>query len=116
MAHRLLAIVPDGLEAEEPIEEIRRHGGDGVELRIVVPAVEATPFRHTLGDVDEPRRQAEERLGSTLRALRGAGLAAAGEVGDPDPVQAAQDALLKQPAGEIPVFEHEGGASRWVEE
>jgi hypothetical protein len=116
MAHRLLAIMPDGLEAGESIEEIRRHGGDGVELRIVVPAVEASPFRHTLGDIDEPREHARERLESTLRALRQEGLSAAGEIGDPDPIQAAQDALLKAPADEILIFEHEAAQARWFEE
>ena len=69
MAHRVLAIVTDGLEGDEPIEEIRRHGED-VELRVVVPAVEATAFRHTLGDVDEPRQEAEERLERLLGRSR----------------------------------------------
>lgn len=114
MAHRVLAIVTDGLEGHETSEEIRRRGGD-VELRVVVPAVEATVFRHTLGDIDEPRREAEERLEATLRSLRRDGVAADGEVGDPDPVQAAQDALLKAPADEILIFEHEEAQSRWFE-
>jgi len=37
-------------------------------------------------------------------------------VGDPDPIQAAQDALLKAPADEIVIFEHEGAQARWFEE
>lgn len=114
MGHRVLAIVADGLEGRETAEEIRRRGGD-VELRVVVPAVEASPFRHTLGDVDEPRRDASERLAETLRELRREGVKAEGEVGDPDPVQAAQDALLKEPADEILIFEHEESDSRWFE-
>lgn len=116
--HRVLAIVTDGLEGEEPIEEIRRLAdGEGVELRVVVPAVEATSFRHTLGDVDEPRHEAEERLRRCLRTLERNGLGAAtGEVGDPDPVQAAQDALLRAPADEVLIFEHDSAHSRWFEE
>ncbi|HEX3238921.1 MAG TPA: hypothetical protein VHR18_02155 [Solirubrobacterales bacterium] len=117
MSHRLLAIVTDEIEGPEPIEEIRRAGnGDGVELRVVVPAVEANPLRHTLGDVDEPRAEAEERLGRVLATLRGNGIEAAGEVGDPDPVQAAQDALLKAPADEVLIFEHEDAQARWFEQ
>jgi hypothetical protein len=116
MTHRLLAIVPDGIEAGEPLEEIRRRGGEGVELRVVVPAVEAGPFRHTMGDVDGPREEAEERLESTLRVLRQGGLSAAGGIGDPDPIQAAQDALLEQPADEILIFEHEAAQARWFED
>jgi hypothetical protein len=115
--HRLLAIVTDSLEGPEPIEEIRRagNGGEG-EVRVVVPAVEATAFRHTLGDIDEPKQQAEERLRAALDALSRNGVTATGEVGDPDPVQAAQDALLKAPADEVVIFERESDQARWFEE
>jgi hypothetical protein len=115
MAHRVLAIVTDELRPREGAEEIRR-GGEDVELWVVVPATEASSLRHTLGDVDEPRREAAERLDETLAALRRDGLDAAGEVGDPDPVQAAQDALLKEPADEVLIFEHEASQSRWFEQ
>jgi hypothetical protein len=114
---RVLAVVTDDLADSDSIEEIRREaGGDGVELRVVVPAVEASPFRHTLGDVDEPRKHAEARLQASLQYLRENGLPASGEVGDPDPVQAAQDALQKQPADEILIFERAGSGSRWFED
>jgi hypothetical protein len=115
VSRRVLAIVTDELHFHEGVEEIRRQGED-VELRVVVPATEATPLRHTLGDVDEPRREAAERLEETLGALRRDGISVAGEVGDPDPVQAAQDALLKAPADEVVIFEHESSQSRWFEQ
>jgi hypothetical protein len=117
--HRVLAIVTGALEDPEPIEQIRRAGngvGAGAEVRVVVPAVEATSFRHTLGDIDEPRREAEERLRAALDSLAGSGIRASGEVGDPDPVQAAQDALLKGPADEVLIFEHESEQARWFEQ
>lgn len=115
--HRLLAIVTERLDGSEPIDEIRRAGnGNGAEVRVVVPAVEATAFRHTLGDIDEPKRQAEERLRAVLDTLSRNGVKASGEVGDPDPIQAAQDALLKAPADEVLIFEHESDQARWFEE
>jgi hypothetical protein len=115
---RLLAIVTDALEGPQPIEEIRRagNGGGTTEVRLVVPAVEATAFRHALGDVDEPKKRAEERLQVSLERLREAGVGASGEVGDPDPVQAAQDALLKAPADEVVIFERESTQARWFEQ
>jgi len=114
---RVLAIVPDALQAGEEIDEVRRAAdGRGTELHVVVPAVEATAFRHTMGDVDEPKQQAEERLRASLSSLRESGIEASGEVGDPDPVQAAQDALLKAPADEVLIFEHEAQQARWFEE
>jgi hypothetical protein len=116
----LLAIVADDPIGAEPLRQIRPSGsGNGageVDLRVVVPAVEASPFRHTLGDVDQPTREAEARLRRVLEELRANGIEAAGEVGDPDPVQAAQDALLKRPADEIVIFEHEGEQARWFED
>jgi hypothetical protein len=114
---RLLAIVTDALDGPEPIEEIRRAGnGAGTEVRVVVPAIEATSFRHTLGDIDEPKREAEERLRAALDSLSRGGVNASGGVGDPDPVQAAQDALLEAPADEVVIFERESGQARWFEE
>lgn len=118
MTRRLLAVVTGDPLGSEPISEIRANGGRGseVELRVVVPAVEANAFRHTLGDVDKPRREAEARLERVLEELRANGVEAGGEVGDPDPIQAAQDALLKEPADEIVIFEHERAQARWFEE
>jgi len=120
MAHRLLAIVTDDPLGPEPLREIRpggTHGrGNEVDLRVAVPAVEANALRHTLGDIDAPRREAEARLGRVLEELHANGIEATGEVGDPDPIQAAQDALLKAPADEIVIFEHEHAQARWFEE
>jgi len=120
MARRLLAIVTADPIGPESLREIRLAGpqdrGNEADLRVVVPAVEASAFRHTLGDIDEPKREAEARLGRVLEELRANGIEAAGEVGDPDPIQAAQDALLKAPADEIVIFAHERAQAHWFEE
>jgi hypothetical protein len=116
MPHRVVAVVTDELHGTEPIEQLRSGAaGDGVEVRVVVPAVEASPLEHTLGDVDHPRQEAEERLERVLRHLGGGSLEVSGEVGDPDPVQAAQDALLVAPADEVLIFEHCEAESKWYE-
>lgn len=116
MPRRVIAIVTDELHGPEPLEQMQVNAnGDGVEVRVVVPAVEASPFRHTMGDIDEPKQRAEERLERNLKLLREGGVQVSGEVGDPDPVQAAQDALLKGPADEILIFEHPEGEAEWYE-
>lgn len=118
MPRRVIAIVTETLQGGEPAEELAksRGGGSPDDVRIVVPAVEASPLRHALGDIDESRGRAERRLEATLRNMRAKGLDASGEVGDPDPVQAAQDALLKAPADEVVFFERGGNESpRWYE-
>jgi hypothetical protein len=117
MTRQVIAILTDNLHGSEPVEQILANADqDGVELRIVIPAVEANALRHTLGDIDEPNREAEERLERALQTLRNNGIAVSGEVGDPDPVQAAQDALLKAPADEVLIFEHCEEQSKWYEE
>jgi len=116
MTHRLIAVAPDGLHGEESLQQLRAGlDGEGVEVRVVVPAVEPNPLRHTMGDVDEPRQEAEQRLQETLELLRQGGFEASGEVGDSDPVLAAKDALLKGPADEVLIFEHTAEQERWYE-
>src|SRR5690348_2581833 len=105
-SQRLLAIVTDTVEGTESIDELCRGECDDVEVRLVIPAVEESPLEHVMGDVDQPHREAGERLETSLEALRRRGIEASGEVGDPDPVLAAQDALRKGPADEIVIFEH----------
>jgi len=117
MSRRVIAILTDNLHGSEPVEQILANADqDGVDLRIVVPATEVNALRHTLGDIDEPKHEAEERLRRALSTLRGTGIEVSGEVGDPDPVQAAQDALLKAPADEVLIFEHCEEQSKWYEE
>ncbi|MGD9735607.1 MAG: hypothetical protein AB7V58_08375 [Solirubrobacterales bacterium] len=116
MSRQVVAVVTDTLQGDEPVRELTRSAdGEGVEVRLVVPAVEANVLRHTMGDIDEPRQRAEKRLAASLRYLQQHGVQAQGEVGDPDPVQAAQDALLKAPADEVVFFEYEKGEERWFE-
>jgi hypothetical protein len=117
MSRSVLAIVTDTFHGAEPIDEIRgRADGNGLAVRVVVPAVEANVLRHTLGDVDEPKELAGERLRAALALLRAQGVEAIGAVGDPDPIQAAQDALLESPADEVLIFEHGEGQARWYED
>lgn len=116
MPRRVIAVVTDELHGDEPVEQICRDvDGGGVDVRVVVPAIESGPLEHTLGDVDEPRHQAEERLERVLQLLQQRNVTVSGEVGDPDPVRAAQDALLKEPADEVLIFEHCESQAQWYE-
>src|SRR5882672_6253090 len=110
MADRsLIAIVTPAFGSRESVEALKREAaeGDGAEVRLIAPAVEINPLHHTLGDIDEPRVKAKKRLEEALAAAQAGGVAIAGaEIGDPDPVQAAQDAILEKPADEILIFAH----------
>jgi nucleotide-binding universal stress UspA family protein len=117
MAERsLIAIVTPAFGSPESIEALKREvDGTPTEIRLVAPAVEANPLHHTLGDIDKPREEAAERLKVVVAAARDAGLDVSFEVGDPDPVQAAQDALLQRPADEILIFAHADDDKAWYE-
>jgi hypothetical protein len=117
MAERsLIAIVTPAFGSVESVEALKREvDGTPTEIRLVAPAVEANPLHHTLGDIDEPRKEAGERLKDAVAAARAAGLDVSFEVGDPDPVQAAQDALLQRPADEILIFAHADDDKAWYE-
>jgi hypothetical protein len=116
MTSHLLAIVTDPLNGHEPIDELRRGDPDGVEVRLVVPKVPETRFRDLMGDVDEPAHHAEDVLAASLATLRQAGVRASGQVGDSDPILAAQDALREAPADEVLIFEHGGEVTPWFED
>lgn len=120
MAERsLIAIVTPAFGSPESVEALKREaeGADGgaTEVRLVAPAVEINPLHHTLGDIDEPRVRAKERLDEAVAAARAAGLEVSAAVGDPDPVQAAQDALLEKPADEVLIFAHADDSKDWYE-
>jgi hypothetical protein len=117
MAERsLIAVVTPAFGSEESLAALA-HEVDGVptEVRLVAPAIEGNTLEHTLGDIDTPRVEARERLEKALAAVRATGLEASGEVGDSDPVQAAQDALLQRPAEEVLIFCHADDCRDWYE-
>jgi GNAT superfamily N-acetyltransferase len=80
---------------------------------IVAPALNSR-LRHWVSDEDEARAAAEERLGRCLARLRADGVAAAGAVGDADPLQAIEDALHVFDADAIVVATHPPARSNWL--
>ncbi|HEX3736859.1 MAG TPA: hypothetical protein VHV53_04890 [Solirubrobacterales bacterium] len=115
----LIAIVTPAFGSPESVDALKREvaasDGAGTAIRLVAPAVEMNPLHHTFGDIDEPRVEAKERLDAAVAAARAAGLEVSAELGDPDPVQAAQDALFKGPADEILIFSHADDSKDWYE-
>ena len=84
------------------------------EVLVVCPALNS-PIRHWASDEDNARAEAQKRLDGSLAALAQAGVAARGEVGDADPIQAMEDALRTFGADEIVLSTHPPGRSNWLE-
>ncbi len=100
------------------VGELRRQlpDGDAVEVMVIEPAVEKTAFHHALGDVDAASVEARARLETSLAELRRAGIFALGEVGDSDPLVAAEDALRQYPADEVVIVAYAEDQARWFED
>jgi len=114
---RLLVVALDELAGPELLAELRRRLPEEApaEVMVIAPAVEQTVFRHALGDVDSATREAKQRLQTSLEQLEQGGIHALGEVGDSDPVIAAQDALREFLADEVLFVAHAESEARWFE-
>jgi len=102
----VLVVANDTIAGDELATSLRERGGQEGSILVVAPALVSSGLRHEMGDVDDAREPAEERLRSILEDLRGRGLEATGEVGDSDPVIAIGDELQKFPADEIVLIHH----------
>jgi hypothetical protein len=117
MAERsLIAVVTPAFGCAESVDALAREvDGAAVDVRLIAPAVATNSIDGAFGEVDEPRVEARERLQRALAAARAKGLVVSGEVGDADPVQAAQDALLARPADAVLIFCHDDDCMEWYE-
>jgi hypothetical protein len=111
----ILVVANETVGGERLRDEIRKRSeGYREEVLVVCPALNS-PLRHWASDEDTARAAAQERLESSLDRLRELGIEARGEVGDGDPLQAAEDALRTFGADEIIISTHPPGKSNWLE-
>ena len=112
---RILVVANETVGGEALREVVEAHArGYEAEALVVCPAL-ASRLSYWLSDVDGARAKAARRLADSLAALAALGIQSEGRVGDPDPVQAIQDALRTFPADEIIVSTHPPGRSNWLE-
>lgn len=86
----------------------------GSEVLVVAPALNSR-LRHWLSDSDGARAAADRRVERCVRALRADGISVEGQVGDADPLQAIEDALVAFGADELIVATHPPERSNWLE-
>jgi hypothetical protein len=95
-------------QIKERAAEFREH------VLVVAPALNS-PLRHWMSDEDGARDAAQRRLERSVEHLRELGVDARGEVGDPDPLQAIEDALRTFAPDEVIISTHPEGRSNWLE-
>jgi hypothetical protein len=86
------------------------------EVMVVAPALQESPLKFWLSDADEAIARAQQVRRRTVAELDEAGVAATGDVGESDPLQAIQDALQTFDADRIVLFEHQGSEQHYREQ
>jgi hypothetical protein len=96
-------------------ELVGRVGDEGAEVLIVAPAL-TDRLRFWLSDIDAGAARAEARIEGSEPSLAGVeGLAVRSAIGDEDPLQAIDDALVEFPADEIIITTHPLDEANWLE-
>jgi hypothetical protein len=112
---RLLVLVdhllPAGALAREVVSRLDGRPG---RVMLVAPALNS-PLKYWLSDEDQARARAHDRLAAMLGELTQHGLQADGFVGDPDPLQAADDALRRFNVEELFILGAPPGDENWRE-
>jgi hypothetical protein len=112
---RILVVAHETVAGARLREEIKAAAeGYRAQVLVVSPALN-TPLKHWMSDEDQARADADERLVRSIRQLEQLGISARGEVGDPDPVQAIEDALRTFGADVVIISTHPEGRSNWLE-
>jgi hypothetical protein len=115
-SHRLLVVAVSAVDEAALRERVREHAGEEeAEVHIVTPAPHTSRLQRLTGAVDEARAEAEEVARETAEAVKGMASVET-EVGDPNPLQAIDDALRSFPADELIIVTRPGTAADWVEE
>jgi hypothetical protein len=115
-AKRLLVVATVPVAPELLRNRVREHAGSpDAEVRVVAPASDLSPLQWLATDEDEARGEAAQIARSAERAVEPAAGAVEAEVGDPDPVQAIEDALRQFPAEEVIVVTRPGDEAGWLE-
>jgi GABA permease len=113
--YRILVVANETVGGLELLSVIReRSEGHSARVLVVCPALNS-PLRYWVSDEDEARAAAQARLDESLAAMRAAGLDAAGEIGDGDPIQAIEDAVRTFRPDELIISTHPAGRSHWLE-
>lgn len=113
--YRILVVANETVGGAELLAELSgRVGTSQSRVLVVCPALNS-PLRHWVSDEDEARDAAQDRLDESLASMREAGIAATGEIGDGDPIQAIEDAMRTFSPDELIISTHPAGRSHWLE-
>jgi hypothetical protein len=111
---RILVVVSEPVSGEA-LQSAVGDEAAGAEVLVVAPALMSRK-RWLLADPDRGIERAQQVQEETVARLDAAGIDAAGDTGEADPLLAIQDALQTFPADRIVLFTHRRGERNWQEE
>jgi hypothetical protein len=125
---KYLVVANQTLGGDQLLSEVRQRAAEGPSsFYVVVPNTASIDVVPALGGPVPPgsagvalegdrraTQQAEARLRLTLSKLRSEGVQADGELGDPEPLTAIEQALASQAFDAIIISTLPGGISRWL--
>jgi hypothetical protein len=107
----------------EPVSAAQLRGAVGpdvdpsdAEVMVVAPALQPSPIKFWFSDADDAIARAERVRRETVEELGSSGVAAAGDTGESDPIEAVSDALATFPADRIVLFTRPGAAQHYRED
>jgi hypothetical protein len=115
MAKKILALVSEPISGDALRAAVGEQNADDAEVLVVAPALNSRK-RFFLADPDPAIERAESVQEESVERLDEAGIDAAGDTGEEDPLLALQDALVTYDADEIVLFTHAGGKRNWLED
>jgi hypothetical protein len=96
--------LPDGVSPED------------AEVMVVAPALQQDALHFWMSDADAAIANADRVRRETVERLDREGVAASGDTGESDPMEAIQDALQSFPADRIVLFTHSEPEQRYKED
>lgn len=115
MAHRILALVSQPVDAAALRSAVGEDVARDAEVLVVAPAL-TTRRRFLLADPDPGIERADAVQEETVERLAEDGVDAAGGTGESDPLLAIQDALATYDADEVVLFTQPGDDQNWLEQ
>jgi nucleotide-binding universal stress UspA family protein len=114
---RLLVITTEPISADQ-LRDALHWAADlaRVEVMLVAPALHDSPLTFWLSDADDAIARADRVRRDSLARLEAEGIAAHGDTGEGDPLDAIEDALRTFNADHIVLFTHPPGKQRYRED
>jgi hypothetical protein len=114
---KLLVVTSEPISARELRAALGDGGAEGqTEVMVVAPALQESALLFWLSDADQAIGRADEVSRATVENLDEEGVAASGDTGESDPLNAIRDALASFPADRILLFTHSGSEQRYKED